>query len=106
MCDSCLVASWHPLLSTREDQPGIWDLLTPDGEPYGRVEIRRAGDRVFYRCWFRDKELKPKVTLRAATMAVHQAYIATLSPGRQPGRTHPQAVHVSEADTIRHIPDD
>lgn len=66
-------------------------MLTPDGEPYGRVEIRRAGERVFYRCWFRDIELNPTVTLRAATMSVHRAYIATLSPGRQPGRIHPDA---------------
>jgi len=69
------VASRHPLLATREDQPGVWDMLTPDGEPYGHIEIRPASERVLYRCWFRQIELTPTVTLRAAAMSVHQAYL-------------------------------
>ena len=89
MCESSQVASWHPLLATREDRTGVWGMITPDGEKYGHIEIRRSDERVFYRCWFRDIELEPTTSLRAATARVHQAYIYTLSPGRQPGRTHP-----------------
>lgn len=83
------MVSWHPLLATWEDRPGFWELRTPDGVPYGRVEIRRAGDHVFYRCWCGDIELRPAVTLRAATMSVHRAYISTLSPGPPPGGLYP-----------------
>ncbi len=80
---------WHPFLATVEHPTGTWTLTTPDGEPYGRVEIRRQGEIVFYRCWFREAELNPQPTLRAATMLVHRAYIATLSPGPPPGGIYP-----------------
>ncbi len=67
----------------------MWTMLGPFDETYGRVEIRRDGDRVFYRAWLRDTELVPTTTLRAATMLVHRAYIATLSPGPPPGGIYP-----------------
>jgi len=77
------------MLAAEEGPPGVWTMLAPFGEVYGRVEIRRDGDRVFYRSWFRDTELVPADTLRAATMLVHRAYIATLSPGPPPGGIYP-----------------
>lgn len=80
------MASWHPLLATWEDRPGWWELGTPDGEPYGHVEIRLSGSAVFYRCWFGEIELTPATSLRAATMRVHRAYISTLSPDPAAGR--------------------
>jgi len=76
MCDDLTVATWHPLLATREDQPGIWDMLTPDGEPYGHVEIRRAGEHLFYRCLFGDAEPIQTRTCRAATTLTRRAYIS------------------------------
>ncbi len=85
------MADWHPMLATEERTPGVWTMVAPDGVEYGRVEIRRAGDAVFYRCWFRDVELEPTRTLREAAARVHGAFIATMSPGYQPGKTHPGA---------------
>ncbi|MFI8633829.1 hypothetical protein ACIGEP_14695 [Microbacterium sp. NPDC077663] len=72
-------------MATIERPAGTWTLATPDGDPYGRVEIRRQGELVFYRCWLRDVELNPQPTPRAATVLIHRAYIATLSPGPPPG---------------------
>lgn len=83
------MADWHPMLTAEENPAGVWTMLAPFGEVYGRVEIRRDGDHVFYRSWFRDTELVPTPTLRAATMLVHRAYIATLSPGPPPGGIYP-----------------
>ncbi len=83
------MADWHPMLATEENPPGVWTMLGPFDAPYGRVEIRRDGDRVFYRAWLRETELKPAGSLRAATMLVHRAYIATLSPGPPPGGIYP-----------------
>lgn len=83
------MSDWHPMLAAEEGPPGTWTMLAPFGEVYGRVEIRREGDRVFYRSWFRDTELIQTATLRAATMLVHRAYIATLSPGPPPGGIYP-----------------
>lgn len=83
------MADWHPLLAAEEGPAGLWTMLGPFNEPYGRVEIRRDGDRVFYRSWLRDIELVPSSTLRGATMLVHRAYIATLSPGPPPGGIYP-----------------
>jgi hypothetical protein len=80
---------WHPLLAADERTPGVWTMVAPDGAAYGRVEIRRAGDRVFYRSWFRGTELVHTTTLRDATMLVHRAHIATLSPGAPPGGIYP-----------------
>lgn len=83
------MSDWHPILTAEEGPPGVWTMLDPLDRPYGRVEIRRQGDRVFYRSWFRDTELIPSSTLRAATRLIHQAYIATLSPGPPPGGIYP-----------------
>lgn len=91
------MSSWHPLLATWEDRPGFWELRTPDGEPYGRVEIRRSGGDVFYRCWFYETELQPTVALRTATMRVHRAYISTLSPGPPPSGIYPNLKGIIEA---------
>ncbi len=91
------MASWHPLLASWEDRPGWWELRTPDGESYGHVEIRRSGAVVFYRCWFREIELRSTSSLRAATMQVHRAYISTLSPGPPPGGIYPDLKGVLDA---------
>lgn len=83
------MADWHPILAAEEDPPGRWTMLTPDGEAYGAVEIRRAADGIRYRCAFRGVELVPTTTLREACARVHSAYIATLSPGPPPGGIYP-----------------
>lgn len=80
---------WHPMLAAEERTPGVWTMVSPDGIVYGRVEIRRAGERVFYRSWFRGTELIQSPSLRDATMLVHRAYIATMSPGPPPGGIYP-----------------
>ncbi|MDT0179184.1 hypothetical protein Q9S36_03045 [Microbacterium sp. ARD31] len=83
------MSDWHPMLAAEEGPPGTWVMVAPFGEQYGRVEIRRQGDRVFYRALHRDRELIECSTLRAATMLIHRAYIATLSPGPPPGGIYP-----------------
>lgn len=83
------MAEWHPQLSAEEGPAGVWTMLDPLGKPYGRVEIRRAGERVFYRSWFGDTELIQTPTLRAATRLVYTAWMATLSPGPPPGGIYP-----------------
>lgn len=88
------MSSWHPLLATWEERPGLWEIRTPDGEPYGCVEIRRSGTHVFYRCWYGEVELHPVTTLRAATMSVHRAYISTLSPGPPPSGIYPNLMGI------------
>ncbi len=80
---------WHPILTAEERTPGKWTMLTPDGEQYGVVEIRRTADGIRYRCAFRGAELIPTTSLRDACARVHRAYIATLSPGPPPGGIYP-----------------
>lgn len=91
------MSDWHPMLAAEEGPPGVWVMVAPFGEQYGRVEIRRQGDRVFYRSWHRDRELIETSTLRVATMLIHRAYIATLSPGPPPGGIYPNLKGIIDA---------
>ncbi len=91
------MASWHPLLASWEDRPGWWELRTPEGDPYGHVEIRRSGSVVFYRCWLWEIELSPATSLRAATMRIRRADISTLSPGPPPGGVYPDLTGILDA---------
>ncbi|WP_405373456.1 MULTISPECIES: hypothetical protein [unclassified Microbacterium] len=83
------MSDWHPMLATEERTPGVWTMVDPHGLEYGRVEIRRSGERVFYRAWMRDAELNPCPTLRDATMLVHRAHLASVQPGPPPGGIYP-----------------
>lgn len=89
------------MLAAEEGPPGVWTMLAPFGEVYGRVEIRRQGETVFYRSWFRNTELIQTGTLRQATMLVHRAYIATLSPGPPPGGIYPDLWRRTQLPTNR-----
>lgn len=41
--------TWHPIMHAHEREPGVWDMITQEGRPYGSIRIIRRGDEVGYR---------------------------------------------------------
>lgn len=79
--------TWHPILAAVELEPAVWSLRDQAGE-YGRVELRRAGDDIRYRCEFRGELIGWATSLRAACEGVHRAYLASHGPGGFRGYPH------------------
>jgi hypothetical protein len=75
------MADWHPILATREIEPGRWYLIDGLGKPYGQVRLVKRGDQVGYRADRCDEH--GSVTelvgyyraLKPATVAVHSAFL-------------------------------
>ncbi|MBN9607586.1 MAG: hypothetical protein J0G30_13365 [Actinomycetales bacterium] len=75
---------WHPLLAAVEVEPGVWEMHGQHVDRYGVVRLVRRGPEVGYRA---DLERGGRAhtvgyfrTLRAATAAVHRAWIGGLAP--------------------------
>lgn len=71
---------WHPIMAAEEREPGVWTMVDPLGQEYGRVEIRRTADGIRYRAEMRGQELGWGRSLRQSCMVVHSAYLRTLGP--------------------------
>jgi hypothetical protein len=75
------VGEWHPILSTREVDPGRWYLIDTLGRPYGVIRFIRRGDELGYRADRTGDDGEPTDhvgyfrTLRAAAWQIHAAFI-------------------------------
>jgi hypothetical protein len=75
------VGKWHPILSTREVEPGRWYLIDSLDRPYGMVCFVRRGDELGYRAERTGDDGQPTErigyfrTLRGAVWAIHSAFI-------------------------------
>jgi hypothetical protein len=75
------VAEWHPILSTRETEPGRWYLIDTLGRPYGLVCFVRRGEELGYRADRTEQDGTVTDTigyfrsLRAAAWAIHSAFL-------------------------------
>jgi hypothetical protein len=76
-----MMADWHPILAATETAPGKWFMIDGLGKPYGLIRFVKRGEQVGYRADRCDE--KPTLTglvgyyrtLRAATAAVHSAFL-------------------------------
>lgn len=75
-------------MATSEPEPGHWVMADPYGRPYGDIRIIRAGGEVGYKAEFRGQVAGYFTNLKAACMCVHQAHIASVTPGTTPQDPH------------------
>jgi hypothetical protein len=84
------LASWHPILSAHETQPGVWDLIGPMSVPYATVTLVRRGEELGYRATYlpasgSGSELVGYYrTLLHASKRAHLAWVASCGPQRGP----------------------
>jgi hypothetical protein len=72
---------WHPLMATREVEPGVWVMVDPYNRPYGLIRLVRRGGELGYRCERRLHDDSTKLvgyyrTLRTAAYVIHRAFVA------------------------------
>ncbi len=76
------MAEWHPIMAAVEREPGVWVMVAPLGEEYGRVEIRRTPDGIRYRA---EAPIGTQIgwgtSLRQACERVHHVFLAAHVPG-------------------------
>lgn len=72
---------WHPFLAAEERTPGTWTLVDSTGREYGAVRIVRIGAEVGHVGELRGELVGRCRTLRATLEAVHQAFVASHTPG-------------------------
>jgi hypothetical protein len=77
------VADWHPILAAVEGPTGVWRMVDPAGNEYGRIELRRVmnGADLRYKVIRRGDVLGWSTTLRDATYLLHMAFLAAHGPG-------------------------
>ncbi|MCU1543920.1 MAG: hypothetical protein JWM50_1785 [Microbacteriaceae bacterium] len=87
------MADWHPILAARETAPGHWFLIDGLGRSYGQIRFVKRGDEVGYRA-DRCDELGGVTdlvgyfrALRAATAAVHSAFLRSHGSAGAPNGT-------------------
>ncbi len=73
--------SWHPFMSTVENEPGVWTLVDTMGREYAEVRIVRVGSEVGYVGTLRGEPVGRWTTLRASLEAVHLAFVRSHAPG-------------------------
>jgi hypothetical protein len=69
-------ATWHPMLSAAEIEPGHWQLVTQYAKPYGDIRLVKRGTELGYRGDDVHGELVGYFrTFRAACHAVHMDFV-------------------------------
>jgi hypothetical protein len=72
---------WHPILAAEETEPGHWVMLDQYRDTYGDIRLVRRGAEIGYRGLDEHGELVGYYrTLRAATDAVHEAFLRNSAP--------------------------
>lgn len=81
-----MAGDWHPIMAAVEGPTGTWRMVAPDGQEYGRIEIRRVmnGEQVMYKATRGGDVLGWAATLRVACYKVHRAYLDAMAPGGGP----------------------
>jgi hypothetical protein len=74
------VAEWHPIMTAREVEPGVWVLSDPVGKSYGSIQIRRTTDGPRYRTEYRGELIGWGTTLRDSCMRLHQMMLRSSTP--------------------------
>ena len=72
---------WHPLLATRELEPGVWTMFDSYDRPYGVIRLVRVNGQPTYRCEFRGDLLGYANGLRLACERVQFAFVQSGQPG-------------------------
>lgn len=77
------MGEWHPIMAAVEGPPGTWRMVDPSGREYGTIEIRRVmnGTQIAYRAMRHGEVIGWANSLRLACFRLHQAYLASMSPG-------------------------
>ena len=76
-----MTATWHPILATREDTPGVWRMLDSYDREYGLIRLVRVNGEPSYRCEFRGDLLGYANSLRLGCERVQFAFVQSGQPG-------------------------
>ncbi|MDF2918222.1 MAG: hypothetical protein K0S70_2439 [Microbacterium sp.] len=76
------MADWHPILNAEEREPGVWIMVGPLGQEYGRIEIRRSPDGIRYRTEALGREIGWGTSLRQACARAHDELLRSFGPSR------------------------
>jgi hypothetical protein len=73
---------WHPMLAAEERVPGVWIMVDPMGQEYGRIQIRRTRDGIRYRTEALGELIGWGTSLRQACGRVHDEFLRSMGPAR------------------------
>lgn len=98
------MADWHPIMAAVEDPTGVWQMVDPAGNEYGRVELRRVmnGAELRYKASWRGEVLGWSTTLREACYRVHAAFLARHGPSGGPKAEWGELTREAQRGAISH----
>jgi hypothetical protein len=69
-------------MAAEEREPGVWIMVDPLGQEYGRIEIRRTPDGIRYRAEALGELIGWGTSLRQACGRVHDVFLRSMAPHR------------------------